>query len=280
MDFNRAFKRIKKLKKPGSIAEEVLELYQNILEFQNTSFDRTGIDYGNLPVSMAVERPLLSVFEKNIPAETVSNLVKDFFEFISLFGTHSMREEAKRAAESSLFGPPQVKETFTNYIRGIGEVEGIPPEFLNLTVLSVAPILFSPLVGELEKQLPEDFNGTNCPFCGYRPVTGYFSKEKEGKRFLVCPVCYGEWPSKRDVCPYCGNEELDEHSYYVVQGEEGVRVDICSKCKRYIKTFDERVFEENGELCVPLVEDVATPHIDIRMAEEGFEKVAKNLFYF
>ena len=280
MNFKLANKRIKQLNYPGSLAGEILELYQNILEFQRTSFDRVGINYGDLPISMATELPLLFALDKLIDNEKLSQLTGEFLEFISLFGTEKMKTEAKRVAESQIFGPPHIKEVFLNYIKNGKTTEGIPPEFLNLVVLSVAPILFSPVSKELEKQLPEDFNGTSCPFCGYRPVVGFFSKEKEGKRFLVCPICYGKWQSKRDVCPFCGNEELEEHDFFLFDGEEGMRVDICSNCNHYIKTFDERVYNEKGIPFVPLVEDMATPHIDLRMAQEGFEKVAKNIFYF
>lgn len=282
MNFDLALKRINRLKRERPEAEEVLNLYQNILEFQRSSFERTGIKYEDLPASLAVEKPLIQILEKNLSGEVVSKLFLDFFEFISLFGTPKMKESAKGATEMEFFSEENAKRTLKNFVEKEEVVPGIPPEFLRLSVLSVAPVLFSPLSKFLEKQLPEDFESVKCPYCGFRAQVGYLSKSHEGKRFLVCPVCYGEWPIKRDRCAYCGKEDLEAHYYYLSDSKEDnhLRVEICEECNRYVKTIDERVLDEKGEPCVPLVEDVASPYLDIKLLEEGYEKVNKNLFGF
>ena len=282
MDFETAFRRIKELKRENSVAKEILDLYQNILEFQRTSFERTGINYEELPASLAVEKPLIQIIEKEIKSENISKLFEDFFEFISLFGTPQMKESAKKAKGNRYFSPEKVKESLTGYLLEGKEIPDVPPEFLRLSVLSVTPILLSPVSKRLQEQLTEDFESTNCPYCGSKALIGYFKKEKEGKRFLICPVCYGEWPIKRDVCANCGNEDLEEHYYFIPESKEDkhLRVDICNKCKHYIKTVDERVLSDEGKTCSPLVEDLATPYIDIRLLEEGYEKATKNLFGF
>ncbi|MEO2082535.1 MAG: hypothetical protein ABGX12_00740, partial [Desulfurobacteriaceae bacterium] len=154
MDFNLAFRRIRELKKEKPEAKEILELYQNILEFQRSSFERLGIEYEKLPASLAVEKPLLHLFEKEIDEKTISRLFSEFFEFISLFGTPQMKKEAKEVKESEIFKPSAIKETLINYITKRDVPPDVSSEFLHLSILSVSPILFSPISENLKKQLP------------------------------------------------------------------------------------------------------------------------------
>jgi len=50
------------------------------------------------------------------------------------------------------------------------------------------------------------------------------------------------------------------------------RVDVCEKCKRYIKTIDTK---EIGEEVIPLIEDIGTLHLDILAQKEGYKKEGK-----
>lgn len=106
-----------------------------------------------------------------------------------------------------------------------------------------------------------------CPICGSRAGMGEICGE-EGKRFLSCSSCSFKWPYKRLQCPYCGNEDPETLSYFIV-GEGPTRVDVCRKCSRYLKTRDARL--GNGD--VPLeAEDLATIHLDLVAGKEGFER--------
>jgi formate dehydrogenase maturation protein FdhE len=53
-----------------------------------------------------------------------------------------------------------------------------------------------------------------------------------------------------------------------------VRVDECATCRRYLKTVDLR---RRGD-AVPLVEDLATPELDLWAREQGLAKGQANLF--
>ena len=91
---------------------------------------------------------------------------------------------------------------------------------------------------------------------------------EEGRRFLSCSGCFFKWPYKRLKCPYCGNEDPESLSYFTA-GDGPTRVGVCRKCSRYIKTRDSR----KGNADVPLeVEDLATLHLDLLAAKEGFER--------
>ena len=47
------------------------------------------------------------------------------------------------------------------------------------------------------------------------------------------------------MCPFCGNDDYQSIRYFFVEenstkDKAAFRVDVCDKCKRYIKTLDER----------------------------------------
>jgi len=50
-------------------------------------------------------------------------------------------------------------------------------------------------------------------------------------------------------------------------------VEACRTCRRYLKSVDLRV----TGLAVPLVDDVATPELDLWAADQGLEKITPNV---
>jgi FdhE protein len=106
-----------------------------------------------------------------------------------------------------------------------------------------------------------------CPICGKEPKIGEIKGDEEG-RFLFCNQCGFEWHYSRIKCPFCGNEEQQTLAYFTVEEEERYRVDVCNICKRYVKMVDFRGSKEKANLDV---EDIATLHLDMLAAEEGYE---------
>src|SRR5512140_48942 len=117
---------------------------------------------------------------------------------------------------------------------------------------------------------PERFDGWKegyCPVCGSRAGMAELSGD-EGKRRLCCSACFFRWPYPLIQCPYCGNADPETLSYFTV-GDGPVRVAVCRKCSRYLKTRDARL----GIADVPLeAEDLATLHLDLLAGKEGFER--------
>jgi len=112
-----------------------------------------------------------------------------------------------------------------------------------------------------------------CPFCGGFPGMGEI--RQEGRRFLHCLLCGTEWESPRMQCPYCRNEDQEQHTYFQVEGETENRVDVCLACRHYLKTVDSR------EMVGPLdfeVEDYLTLHLDHLAQEEGYLRPEKLFF--
>jgi len=106
-----------------------------------------------------------------------------------------------------------------------------------------------------------------CPICGKEPKIGEIKGDEDG-RFLFCNQCGLEWYYDRAKCPFCGNEEQQTLAYFTVEGEERYRVDVCNVCKRYVKMVYSKDSEEVTNLDV---EDIATLHLDMLAAEEGYE---------
>jgi len=107
-----------------------------------------------------------------------------------------------------------------------------------------------------------------CPICGSLPVLSELTGD-EGRRMLICSFCGYRWKGLRMVCAFCGTEDQGAHRYLFIEGDEGVRIDVCDKCKKYIKTIDTR---ETGHSTFPLLEYIGTLHLDILAQEKGYQR--------
>ncbi|MCP4628560.1 MAG: formate dehydrogenase accessory protein FdhE [bacterium] len=105
-----------------------------------------------------------------------------------------------------------------------------------------------------------------CPICGSAPILSIL--EGEGARSLICSFCWHQWPVKRVYCPFCDNSDNKNLHYIFSEEEKDLRVDLCNKCNKYLKTIDTR---RTDRLIYPPLEQVATLHLDIKAREEGFE---------
>ena len=106
-----------------------------------------------------------------------------------------------------------------------------------------------------------------CPICGKEPKIGEIREEEDGKRYLFCHQCGYKWYFNRIKCPFCGNDEQHSLAYFEVEGEERYRVDVCNKCRRYIKTVELPKSSEEPNMDV---EDIATLHLDMIAYDEGY----------
>ncbi|MCX7816731.1 MAG: formate dehydrogenase accessory protein FdhE [Syntrophales bacterium] len=106
-----------------------------------------------------------------------------------------------------------------------------------------------------------------CPICGKEPKIGEI-KDEDDNRYLFCNQCGLTWQYPRIKCPFCGNEEQQTLAYFTVEDDDRYRVDVCNKCKRYIKIIDFR--ESKAEVNLE-VEDITTLHLDLLANEEGYE---------
>ena len=135
----------------------------------------------------------------------------------------------------------------------------------------------SPLVEALSLLAPADGAPRSpcCPRCGWPPQVSRLADEPDtqGIRHLICSFCAAPWTFPRSSCPACeasGEDGLDLH---VDEELSQVRVEACRTCRRYLKSVDLRIVG----VAEPLVEDLATPELDLWAVEQGLEKITPNL---
>jgi FdhE protein len=125
-----------------------------------------------------------------------------------------------------------------------------------------------PLRKELESIM---WRKSLCPICGSPPSMNLL-KGEEGKRYSLCSYCGYEWRMDRLSCAVCGNKEQGSLNYFVAEGEEACRMDLCNKCHHYVKTLDYRILETPD----PLLEDLATLHLDVVAVQKGYQRPVEN----
>ena len=138
---------------------------------------------------------------------------------------------------------------------------------------------FSPFLQSYAQKLGEvvDLSGWLkgvCPICGKEPMIARL-EEETGRRWLFCPLCHTEWLFKRLVCPFCENDDNESLRYFFVENDQAHRIDVCDKCKRYIKTIDLRKTDNAMNF---FVENLSTLALDIVADKEGFRGGDVSLF--
>lgn len=118
-----------------------------------------------------------------------------------------------------------------------------------------------------------------CPACGSPAMAGVVRNrgKHNGLRYLVCSLCACEWHVVRVKCVYCesskdlrySNLEDDRHA----PGKAPLRAECCPGCQSYLK----QSYLENDAAAEPMADDLASLALDMRLDEEGFQRLAPNL---
>jgi FdhE protein len=112
-----------------------------------------------------------------------------------------------------------------------------------------------------------------CPTCGAHPVLALLTGREAGRqRLLSCSLCGTRWEFKRIGCPYCGNDDQAGLDLVEIEGEEGLRLDLCRGCKGYVKTVTT---DQNPAF---LLADWTTLHVDVLAREQGFLRKGDSLY--
>jgi FdhE protein len=158
------------------------------------------------------------------------------------------------------------------YIATLSEKLGVKKDVLSFLARNSVKPIFEAYAKEVSSHVDQErwWKGY-CPICGSEPLIAEL--REEGARFLVCSSCDYEWRFNRLKCPFCENDNHEKLRYFYTEKEgKTYRVDVCEKCKRYIKTIDTK---ELGEDIIPLIEDAGTLHLDILAQNEGYTREGK-----
>jgi len=152
------------------------------------------------------------------------------------------------------------------YFKKTSAATGLAPELLVFFAENLARIFFSTQAEGLPGKFFAAWLRGYCPVCGNEPRMAKLERQ-QGKRILACSLCDTLWVFRRVECPYCGNSNPRDLRFFQLKGESPYRVDVCEKCKRYIKTVDERKMEKEAIL---RTEDFATIYLDEVARKEGY----------
>lgn len=135
-----------------------------------------------------------------------------------------------------------------------------------LAVASLRPLLESSLAPCRPRLDAGDWSLAACPFCGAPP--GWGDIVDEGRLQLACHLCGGTWGFSRARCPFCGDDDAKAQRRLTAEtGEEGYAISACTKCRAYLKEIDRRERWNGGP---PLLEDWASPHLDVAVRRQGY----------
>jgi len=109
-----------------------------------------------------------------------------------------------------------------------------------------------------------------CPICNSIPAISVIGKEE--KRRFCCSYCETIGPWRRIGCPNCLSEKAEDITIITLDGEAGMRVDACEKCRHYYKSFDTQMLTEYS----PDLLDLISLPLDIVAQGKGYSRSAPN----
>ncbi len=275
-------KHIAQLKKKNPAYNEILNFYEKVLQKQeaieltlNVNPVETGKDLKALQIKEGF--PLLNKedFILDIPSSVI------LFESLCQIGknaTSKMKKNIKKIEKAVRDSKLNIEKLLKKHSDSAYQAEIIKNLKLDKTILSfLTQMSIKPSIHANVAQLKDRVDLKNwlrgyCPICGSFPQMSEL--KGEGQRFFACSFCGFEWPSERLKCPFCENKDHKSLHYFHEEGKEIYRVDVCNKCRQYIKTVDSRKLNFEPDLDL---EDITTIHLDILASEKGFKRPVPNL---
>jgi FdhE protein len=276
-------KQIEELKKKNSAYGAILDFYERVVEEQEAFKPisklaplKTGKDLRTLQIKEGF--PLID--KKDFILDITSSVM--LFESLCKTGknaTDKMKDNILVIEDAIRDGALDIEKLLERhydktYIDKILEDIEIDETILNFLIhISIKPSI-NLNVEKLKDQISlKNWLRGYCPICGSFPQMSELMGE--GQRYFMCSFCSFKWPSERLKCPFCENNDHKSLHYFYEEGQEVHRVDICDKCRQYIKTVDSRKlnYEPNLDL-----EDIVTIHLDILASEKGFKRPIPSLW--
>ncbi len=135
--------------------------------------------------------------------------------------------------------------------------------------LSSPRSFFARVLFQAAEELPPGGDPRGCPRCRHRPQAGALRPEGHGTSlFLVCSLCFHEWPASRDRCSVCGGEV----QFHEAPELPEIRVRTCESCRLYLHLVRLDVAPE----AIPEVDEIAALSLDVWARERGYEKIVPN----
>jgi len=160
-----------------------------------------------------------------------------------------------------------------------GQYDAVPAALVPFIGAALQAAWSSWLLALPEPELKPGDSLAQCPCCGSPAMAGVVRNrgKHNGLRYLVCSLCACEWHVVRVKCVYCESSKdlrythLDDDRH--AAGKAPLRAECCPGCNSYLK----QCYLENDAGAEPLADDLASLALDLRLDEEGFQRLAPNL---
>ena len=278
---DRLRERIQQIKKKRPGYGKILDFYQSVKEAQEkvkASLEIDSAQIGKEWKKLLSKEGFSLIQKEDFPLDIESSV--KLFETLCQVGKNAnphMAEQLKKIKEAiddkridlkKLLGGGLKEQRMEEIVEELGLDKNV---FLFLFQSSIRPSIEAG-VEQLRSELdPETWLKGYCPMCGSPPSLSLL-KEEVGKRYLLCSFCGYQWRMDRIFCPFCKNKDQESLHYFFGEGEETHRIDLCDKCRQYIKTIDYRNLQESD----PVLEDLATLHLDILASQKGYKRQVPN----
>jgi FdhE protein len=235
-----------------------LRFYRTILEFQADVSSRC----------LRVIKPDIPL-RAQIEVSALTGVMPSLFALVDRHGPELLREAAHRWELSG-------EQKWCQALHSVLDQDHTPSpgvdDFFTRACLQ-------PIAENLQLQLPADtYTGSNlCPVCGGRPQMAVLRPEGDAAgRWLLCSFCLREWPYRRLICPWCGEEDKEKLPRFSSQDWPSPYLEACDACRRYLKAIDMTV----DGLAVPLIDEAALSVLDVWATDRGYTKIMPNLMGF
>lgn len=224
-------------------------------------------------------KPLLDIQRIKIEERLLDEFLRDFLPLLERHEFFS-REEIKNflVHRKKINSRELVRSVLSKDIQNLKSLSTqyqVAKDFLLFIGLNMGQAVLELYAGKLKQKVDkESWLKGNCPICGSYPAIEKLRRD-DGKRILRCSLCGIEWYHKRIMCPFCGNEDHNSLRYFFIEEDSptekaAFRVDVCDKCKRYIKTLDERKLPESEKPDLYL-ENLNTIYLDVLAQKDGYK---------
>lgn len=260
-----------------------LGLCQQIAEAK-TAFKTRHRDQIDIPDDETKRRaeggnPLLDIQRLKTERKLLSEFFDDLLSLLKTNEFFSREEVNKLIASKEKIDPVELVQPVLSgdlpSFKTHSDRLGVEADLLSFVGLNLSQGVAELYAEKLKHKVDqESWVKGNCPVCGSYPAIERLMRD-DGKRMLRCSLCGTEWYFKRIMCPFCSNEDHDSLRFFVVEEESasektGFRVDVCDKCKIYIKTLDERKLPETEKPDLYL-ENLNTIYLDILAQKDGYD---------
>jgi formate dehydrogenase accessory protein FdhE len=263
-------------------SEVYLDLCRSIAEarlrFKGRYGDVLDIPAEEIQLPQDKKVPLLDIAKLSIDSKLLHDFSEDFISRLEKSEVFKPEDTARFLTKGEKIELDRLAHMALNKdfggLKSLSQQLQVGEDFLLFVGLNLGQALLELYADRLREKVDlENWLEGSCPVCGSYPSIEKLRRD-DGKRILRCSFCATEWPFKRIMCPFCGNEDHDSLRYFLVEGDSPIkkdafRVDVCDKCKKYMKTLDERKLPESEKPDLYL-ENLNTLYLDVLAQRDGY----------